>query len=80
MRRDKANEFPGCYDFGFLPELREMLLIARDQVVRPGGIGTFQKYVVIGVGCNLKALRWSDDMTMVLDKLKQLLPEAFANP
>ena len=37
MRPDDADKFAGADDFGFLPELWEMALIAGDQVVRAGG-------------------------------------------
>jgi|ERR1035437_701878 hypothetical protein len=79
MGRDKSDEFSGSYDLGFLPESREMFLIARDQVVRAGNVGTFQKYVVIGVVRDLKTPCQSHEMTVVLDELQQLTPKAFAN-
>jgi hypothetical protein len=34
MRADECDEFAGRDDFGFLPELWEMALIAGDQIVR----------------------------------------------
>ena len=46
MGPDDANKFPGADDFGFLPELWEMALIAGDQVVRAGGVGAFQENVI----------------------------------
>jgi hypothetical protein len=79
MRRNKTNEFSGSYDFGFLPKSRKMLLIARDQIIRTGNIGTFQKYVVIRIVCDVKAPGRSHEMTAVSDELQQLMSKTFAN-
>src|SRR5260370_5933488 len=79
MRRNQRNELSGRYDFGFLPEFREMFHIAGNQVVRTGSIGALQKSIVVRVGCDLKAPTRSHDMTAVLDELQQLLPKALAN-
>src|SRR5271157_3561533 len=79
MRRGKANKLSGRYDFGFLPESREMPLVAGHQIVSTGSIGTLQEYIVIGVTCHFKASRRGHDITVVLDKLHQLLAKAFAN-
>ena len=79
MRRGKANEFSGRYDLGFLPESREMLLIARNQIVRAGSIGTFKEHVVVGVACDMQAAGWNDGIAVVFDELQQLLPETLAN-
>jgi hypothetical protein len=54
MRPDDADEFAGRDDFGFLPELWQMALIAGDQVVRASGIGAFERNVIGGVGRNLQ--------------------------
>ena len=79
MRRGRANEFSGRYDLGFLPESREMHLIARDQIVRAGSIGTFKEHIVVGVACDIQAAGGNDDVAVVFDELQQLLPEALAN-
>src|ERR1700733_2478723 len=79
MRRGQTDEFSGRYDFGFLPEFREMLLIARDQIVRAGNIGTFQKHIVVRVARNFKARRGTPEMTVVFYKLQQLLSKTLAN-
>lgn len=79
MRPDDADEFAGSDDFGFLPELWEMPLIAGDQVVRASGIGTFEENVIGGVGRNLKPTRGHDEMGPVFEELKKLAPEPFAN-
>src|SRR5690349_1354472 len=79
MRRGKANEFSGRYDLGFLPESREMLLIARDQIVCAGSIGTLKEHVVLGVACDIQAEGRSDGIAVVFDELQQLLPETLAN-
>jgi len=79
MRPDDADEFAGSDDFGFLPELWEMALIASDQVVRPGGIGAFKENVIGRVGRDLKRAGGRDGMGSVFEELKKLLPEPFAN-
>src|SRR2546422_9511508 len=53
MRPDDADEFTGGDDFGFLPELWEMALIAGDQVVRACSVGAFEEDVIGGVGRGL---------------------------
>ena len=79
MRSDDADEFAGSDDFGFLPELWKMALIAGDQVVRAGGIGAFEEYVIGGVGRDLKLAGGHDEMGSVFEELKKLPPEPFAN-
>lgn len=79
MRSSQIDEFPWCDDFCLLPESREMFLIARYQVVGPGGISTFQKHVVIGVLRYIESPRRYHGVAVVLDKLKKLLPKALAN-
>jgi len=79
MRPDDADEFAGSNDFGFLPELWEMALIAGDQVVRTGGVGAFKENVNGGIGGDLKRAGGRDEMGPVSEELKKLLPESFAN-
>jgi hypothetical protein len=79
MRPDDADKFAGVDDFGFLPELWEMALIAGDQVVRAGRICAFEENVIGGVGRDLKGTRGRDEMSPVFEELKKLLPESFAN-
>jgi len=79
MRPDDADKFAGGDDFGFLPELWEMALIAGDQVVRAGGVGAFEENVIGGVGRDLKRPGGRNEMGPVFEELKKLLPESFAN-
>jgi len=79
MRADDADEFVGGDDFGFLPELWEMALIAGNQVVRAGGVGAFQENVIGGVGRDLKRAGGRHEMSPVFEEPKKLLPESFAN-
>jgi hypothetical protein len=79
MRPVDADEFARSYDFGFLPELWEMALIAGDQVVRAGGIGAFEENVIGGVGRDFKRTGRRDEMSPVFEVLKKLMPEPFAN-
>jgi hypothetical protein len=79
MGRGKVDELSRCYDFGFLPESREMSLITRHQVVRARRIGTLEEYVVVRIACNLQTSGWNNNIAVVLDELEQLLTEALAN-
>ena len=56
-----------------------MLLIARDQIVRSGSIGTFKEHVVVGVACDIQAAGRNDGIAVVFDELQQLPPETLAN-
>jgi|SRR5271166_2513109 len=80
MRRGKANRLSWCYDFGLLPESREMLLVARHQIVRSGNVGAFQEHIVIGVACHFETSGGSHGIAAVLNELKQLLAKTLANP
>ena len=71
MRRGKANEFSGR-DLGFLPESREMLLIARYRIVGTGSIAAFQKHMVVKVAWYIQAAGRNDRMTVVFNELQQL--------
>src|SRR5258707_8484384 len=79
MRTDDTDKFAGVDDFGFLPELWEMPLIAGDQVVRAGGVCAFEENVIGGVGRDLKRAGGRDEIRSVFEELKKLLPESFAN-
>lgn len=79
MRPDDADEFAGSDDLGFLPELWEMPRIASNQVVCTGRIGAFDKNVIGRVGRHLKQAGWRNAMGSVLEELKKLVPEPFAN-
>ena len=79
MRAGDADKFAGVDDFGSLPELWEMPLIAGDQVVRAGGVCAFEENVIGGVGRDLKRAGGRDEMAPVFEELKKLLPESFAN-
>ncbi len=79
MRGDDIDELAGRDDFGFLPELGKMALVAGDEVVGTGGIGTFEEDIVGGIGSDLKGLRGRDEVGAVSDELKELNAEAFAN-
>jgi len=61
---------------GFLPEFWKMPLVACHQVVGAGGIGAFQKLVVVRVQRHLKRARGSDGVGAVADELQKLLPAA----
>ena len=79
MRADDADQFAGADDFGLLPELWEMVLIAGDQIVRAGGVGAFEENVIGGVGRDLKQAGGRDEMGAVFEELKKLPAKPFAN-
>ena len=66
-------------NLGFLPEFREMPLVAGHQVVRAGGIGALKKYVVIQISCHLKPPSRADAICAVCDELEELLTNALAD-
>jgi hypothetical protein len=79
MRPDDADQFAGADDFGFLPELWKVALIAGDQVIRASGVGAFKENIIGGVGRDLKRAEGRDEMSSVFEELKKLVPEPFAN-
>ena len=62
-----TQEFAGGDDLGVLPELGEMALIARHQVVCTCAVRTFNENVVCRVGSDLSQTRGFHDSSMVLD-------------
>src|ERR1700690_2254463 len=80
MGRSQANEFSGCYDFGSLPESREVPEIACHQIVRTRRIGAFQEDVVVGIARDVQAPCRNDRVTVSFDDLEQLLAMDLANP
>ena len=74
-----VKEFPRTDDFGFLPEFREMALVACHQIVCASCISAFDDNVVRGITGDRRQARWNHNAGMSLDQLKQLLAETFAN-
>jgi hypothetical protein len=56
-----------------------MALIAGHEVVGTGGINAFDENVVIGVACDLKPARGTNEVRAFLDEVEELLSEAFAD-
>ncbi len=54
MRGYENDELAGRDDLGFFPEAWEMALVAGDEIVRAGGVGTFDEDVVARIGGDLK--------------------------
>src|SRR3989475_8562124 len=79
MRPDDADKFAGVDDFGFLPELWEMALIAGDQVVRAGGIGAFEENVIGGVGRGFEGAGGGGGKGAGFVGVEELLPEALSD-
>jgi hypothetical protein len=57
MGCNKANEFSGCYYFGFLPESGKVFQIAGHHAVSTRLIGAFEKYVVIPITRDFQSAR-----------------------
>jgi hypothetical protein len=57
-----------------------MLLIARYQTILLCRIGTFQKYVVIGIARHLEPARRTHHVAVPFDEFHQLLQQPIANP
>lgn len=70
MRSHDADELARRDHLGLLPELREMPLISGDKVVGAGGVGAFNKPVVVGVFCHLERAHGLDGVRMALDELE----------
>jgi hypothetical protein len=80
MRRNDTDELPWRYDFGFLPESREMLLIASYQIVCSGSIGTFQEHIVVRIPRDFNTPGRSHGKAAILDDLQQSLPRTLPDP
>jgi len=79
MRSRQRQELTSGDDLGFLPELREMARTSRHQVVSTGGVGAFQKNVVVRIARHEWQAGRSDAVCAVLDDLPKLPAETFAN-
>ncbi len=79
MGGDDIDELAGRDDLGFLPELGEMALVAGNEIVGAGGIGTFEEDIAGRIGGDLKGLQGRDHVGAVINELKELKAEAFAD-
>jgi hypothetical protein len=52
MRGSQTDELARSDDLGLFPELREMPLIASDEVIRVGGVGAFEKWQWFLMSCS----------------------------
>src|SRR5450755_3199106 len=53
-----------------------MPLVTGYEVVGPGGVRTFQKFVIVGIFRNLERPRRRDNLCAIPDELEELLPQA----
>jgi hypothetical protein len=74
--RRNFDELARCDDFGSLPKLRKVLAVTGNQVVRTSGIGTFDKYIVIGIVGYIQTPIGSDEETAGSNQLQK--PKAIA--
>jgi hypothetical protein len=79
MRSDQCHEFAGSNDFGLLPELWEMALVARHKIIGSGGIRALQENVVIWIPRNVHLALGQYHVRTILDASKELLPQAPAD-
>ena len=68
MRRSQADKLSCRDDLGFLPESREMPLIAGNQIVRARSIGALEKHIVIGVRRDFKSAGGRHGMAVILEE------------
>ena len=68
-----ADKFARGYDFGLLPELRKMPVVAGDQIIGAGRIGAFEKDVVVGVARYPQSNGGLNKVAAVFDPLQELL-------
>ena len=73
MWRHKADELARRNDLGIFPEARKMALVAGDQVVRAGGVGALEEFVVFGVVGDFERVERSNYLGPVPDELEHLL-------
>jgi hypothetical protein len=55
------------YDLCAFPELREMALIAGNQIIGPASVSAINQDVVVGIGGDLVQAGWHNDMRVVLN-------------
>jgi len=79
VRGHDGDEFAGSDYFGLLPERWEMTLVAGYQIIGAGCVCAFKELIIVGVFCNLKRTRGSNELRMILYELEELLPEAPAD-
>ncbi len=79
MRRNKADKLPRRDDLRILPERREVLPIARDEIVGTSCIGALDKDVVVRIARHFEAAGWRNQVAVVLNQLKQLETQPPAN-
>src|SRR5438477_11890668 len=79
IRRNEADKLAGIYDLGPLPESREMLLVACNEVIGAGGVGAFDKDVIVWINRDLKWPRAGDEPGAVFDKCEELPLKALSD-
>jgi hypothetical protein len=59
--------------------MREMALVAGDEVVGAGAIGGFKEAVVVGIGAYFETKGWVYEMAAIADELQQLQASTLAD-
>lgn len=62
LLHEKLNQLAGVDDFGLLPSIREVTLVASNQVIRFASLGAFKERVVVGIGAFNDPNAWLDPM------------------
>lgn len=78
MGSDEVEKLARGDDLGLFPESREVPLVPCHQIVRTGGVGTFQKNIVVRVGCDRETPDGPNQMRVALNELKEAMTQAFA--
>jgi hypothetical protein len=72
MRRYQVDQLAGRDNLRLFPKLREVPLVAGNQVIGTPGIGTFDEYVVARVGRDLKRAGRFHEISPLLDQIDEL--------
>ncbi len=76
MRRYDGDELAGCDDLGLFPEFWEMALVAGDQIVGAGGVGAFNKNVVVRIFRDPDRTCGGNELRSIFDELEKFVPKA----
>src|ERR1700687_4501113 len=59
---EELNQFAGADHLGLLPSIREVTLVASDEVIRLASLGAFEENVVAGISAFFDPNAWLDPM------------------
>ena len=79
MWSNDADKLAGCYDLCLLPEYREVLLVAGNEVVSASGVGAFKKDVIVRIIGDMEPSGGRNEAGAVFDKGEKLLLETLSD-